>query len=145
MNKKRSDRMQIIVDLALEAERQAARNLSEAQNELEFEQRRLEEIKEYRKSYQSQFDKTTHGLRAQDLSNSRAFLSNLDQAGQVQSVQITHSQKKVVVATEQWRRSHLKSDAMAALQSSAAEDEQKEEDKKEQKLMDDLICLRRPR
>lgn len=145
MEKKRSERMQIIVDLALVAESQAARNLSEAQNELAFERQRLEDIKNYYQSYQKQFDKTTQRMSAQDLSNSRAFLSNLDHARQVQCTQIMHSEQKVDLAREQWRNSHLKSDAMASFQSHAADTEQKHEDKVEQKLIDDLSCQRHSR
>lgn len=144
MTQKRSKRLQVVIDLALAAETQAARNLSEAQNELESERQRLRDIETYYQNYQDQFARKTENLRSTELSNSRAFLSNLDQACQAQAFQLKHSEEKVAVARQQWRKSHLKSDALESFQARVANDEQALADKNEQKYIDDLINQRRP-
>ena len=84
MAQKRSKRLQIVVDLALAAESQAARNLSVAQDELIAEQQRLSDIQNYYDGYEQQFQQRATGIRASDLSSARSFLSHLDQARQAQ-------------------------------------------------------------
>lgn len=139
---KRSDRIQLVVDLALAAETQAAKNLSIAQNELVSEQRRLDDINDYYKSYEVEFSKKLKNLRSSDLANSRAFLSNLDQARQAQAFQIKHSEQKVDLAKNQWRESHLKTDALATYHQQISDQEQLVEEQKEQKFIDDIVNLR---
>lgn len=145
MKEKRSKRLQLVVDLALAAESQAARNLSAAQNELEAEKKRLSDIQSYYQSYEQQFGQNNSQIRASELSNARAFLSHLDQARQAQQVQIQHSEHRVDVAREQWRSSHLKSDSLASYQHQVASNEQIEHERQEQKIIDDMVNQRRNR
>ena len=141
-NSKRSKRLQLVVDLAIAAETQAARNLSEAQRELKFERQRLSDIQSYYSSYEDRFSKNTKDIRGRDIANSRVFLSNLEQACQAQAYQLSKSERKVELARNQWRKSHLKTDALEAFQENLANSEQAIEDRKEQNLIDDLVNQR---
>lgn len=138
MKQNRSKRIQLVVDLAHSAETQAARNLSEAQNQAEAEIQRLEDIQTYYSSYKQQFSEQTRTLRATDIANSHAFLSNLDRARQAQTMQVQLTEQQVERARQQWRTSHLKSDALESYQSRVAVDEEQAEEKQSQKMLDDL-------
>jgi len=48
---KRSKRIQLIVDIAQNAEKQAARNLGVAQDAAQSERKRLEDVKQYYQNY----------------------------------------------------------------------------------------------
>lgn len=143
MASKRSKRLELIVHLAQAAESEAARELGDAQNTLEDEHRRLADITDYYNSYQDQFSRNTHKIRSSDLANSRAFLSNLNQARQAQLVQIQHAEQNVLLAKQKWRESHLKCESLDSYQSRVAKEERAITEKKDQRMLDDLINQRR--
>ncbi len=138
MKTRRSDRLQLVVDLAQSAEAQAARNLGEAQKLFAAEQQRLDDINQYYASYEQLFAKRTNTLKASDIANSRDFLLNLDKACKQQQAQVKAAHEQVNEARDLWRQSHLKSDALEDFRQRCAQEEQKALEKKEQNQLDDL-------
>ena len=143
MKPRRSERMQLVLNLALRAETQAAQNLGEAQKLHEAEQKRLADINQYYANYEKHFSERTQNLRASELASSRYFLSNLDSACQQQQLQVQSAEHCVDEARTKWRESHLKSDALDDFRDRCIKVEQQSMDKKEQAQMDEL-ALRRP-
>lgn len=137
---KRSRRIQLIVDLAYNAEQQAARNLSAAQTSLASDQQRLKEVQEYYESYSTHFSQRTRSLTATQLSHSREFLVNLDQACKAQSQQVKLSEHQVDLALTQWRQCHHKVNTLESFQERCAKAERAEQDRLEQKLLDELAA-----
>lgn len=139
---KRSKRMQLVVDLAIKAENQAARNLKESTTIAEGEARRADEINTYYKSYEKQFSEKTTQLHASELATIRGFLTNLDQACKAQALQVEKAWQQVDVARSQWHASHLKVDSLSSYQTQCQQQEQAEVDRLEQKQLDELAAQR---
>lgn len=144
MPQRRSERMQLVVDLALNAETQAAKNLSEAQAMCSAEQQRLQDIQDYYSNYEKLFAERRGQLRASDLAGTRDFLVNLSSACQHQQRQVGLAQQRMEDARQLWRHSHLKSDSLGDFQHRCVNEEQKHDDKKEQAVMDDLSSRAKP-
>ena len=140
MTQKRSERLQLVVDLAMKAETQAAKNLGQAQNIVESERHRLDEINQYYKNYEDTFARQTKGLRPQDLVQTREFLANLNRAAEQQSQQLRNAQDNAERARDLWRKSHLKADSLEDFQMKCASEEESHVEKKEQQILDDMAA-----
>lgn len=136
--KKKSQRIQLVIDLAQRAETQAAKNLGLAQDAAASEKQRLKDIKQYYAAYEQHFLVKTNSLRASDIANSREFLSNLDNACHAQELQWVNADKQVEVARELWRKTHLKTQSVESYQERCQFQEQQEDDKREQGVVDEI-------
>ncbi len=138
MSIKRSKRVQLIIDIASNAEKQAARNLSAAQAALSSDKQRLKEVSQYYDTYSAHFAQRTVSLKASELSRSREFLANLDNACKAQASQVEVAEKNVGTALGQWRQCHGKIQTLESFQQRCAKAEQREQYSLEQKLLDEL-------
>ena len=78
---KRAQRLLPVVDMAQEAEREAAAKLSQYQQALQHAQEQLQNLQQYRDDYQQQWiDKGQTGVSGQWLMNYQRFLSQLEVA-----------------------------------------------------------------
>ena len=134
----RLKRIQLIVDLARQAERQAGGQLKHTQENLHKEQQRLKEVQEYYHSYSALFEGRTRSLTASDLSRSREFLANLDRASSAQQAQVLKAEQSVAAARQQWQASYQKLQAVLSYQERCEKQEQLRQDRFEQKLLDEL-------
>ena len=139
---KRSKRIQLIVNIALNAEKQAARNLGLAQDAAQSERKRLEDVKKYYQNYSEHYGQRTQPVSASDISRSREFLANLDRACESQKAQVARCDKNVQDALQQWRSCHYKVQTLEKFQVQCANSEALEAAKLEQKLIDEMASLR---
>lgn len=133
----RSQRMQVVVDLASKKENEAAQKLADIKSQLAQENSRLHDLNDYYANYENTQKQLAVGVNAQDLQKMRHFLQQLNTAKQAQQFQITQVQQQVEVLTQAWRTCYLERTAMENLVVRLKLDEQAVLDKQEQKMLDE--------
>jgi len=139
----RSQRLQVVIDLAEKAESEAARRFEAAKKMLAQEFSTLGEIEEYYSEYKNKFGNQRTGVRAADLMSSREFLGRLSQARDGQRLQVDIAEKNLEAAREAWRQAHLKHKGLCNLVEQYRHEEWKLLEKIEQKNLDEWVSLQR--
>ena len=145
MNRQRTQRLQLLVDIARRSEDDAARVLSEKRSAMNAAFARAQEIQEYYADYHAQFSARTAALRAADIMASRGFLAQLDGALKSQQHQCRLTQHEFERARATWRQCHLKHKAIMDYRDRCVIDDQQRDARYEQKLMDELSGLSKGR
>lgn len=133
----RSQRLQVVLDLADKAVQNAAQVLETARQQLGSEEKKLTDLQHYYQEYSKLFDSQSQGVRALDVARQRTFLSQLQQAQQHQQQVI--AQRRQLVATKQklWHLAYLKQRAIAELITRLKKDENLALSRKEEKRLDE--------
>lgn len=107
----RSKRMQPVVEVTVQREREAAKRLGEAQQRLASAQQRLEELTSYREEYTRQFA-AGGSLSAARLRDYRMFLDRLNQAVEQQRGVLTRAQQEADTQRQRWLDMHTRVQAL---------------------------------
>lgn len=100
---KRVKRLQPLVSLATQTEREHASRLVEAERRLAEASQRLEELIRFRQEYERAFhDRATSGTEMRSLRESRLFIACLDDAVRAQEHQMDELRGRVSAEREQW-------------------------------------------
>lgn len=135
---KKSQRMQPIRKVAVSKEQQAASALGEAQNQLQMQLQRLQELRDYQKDYASQFQQTgANGMDVASLMSFRSFLQQLEQAIEQQKQAVDAANALVDQRKKSWLASRGKVKIYDNVISRYHQEEIQQQDKKEQKESDD--------
>jgi flagellar FliJ protein len=140
--KKRSERMQLVIDLAKRKEEAALSALRESRKALELEQHRLFELNRYYAEYQSSSSGEGRAFEPEDFLRKRQFLAKLDTALDQQKQQIFVVEQRLEADTKSWKILSLKTESLISYQQRCRDDERRAEDKREQKLLDELSARR---
>ncbi len=143
MAAKKSERVNLVIQMAAEQENAAAQALQHAQQEELAARQRLMDLKAYYAEYDKRFQSQTQALRGADLAHARGFLANLSDACRAQTLLVAQCERKVEEARQQWQQAHLKTDNLERYQSRCRDDEQRVEDRREQKLLDEHAARKR--
>jgi flagellar FliJ protein len=135
--------MKPVRQVAASREQQAARNLGEAQERLAAQERKLEELIEYRDQYAVQF-KAEGGLgfdavRMQDF---RVFLNRLNQAIEQQRGVIELCRQDCVRSRDRWLRDRTRSEALEKVVDRYRDEERREEERREQRSADERVRVK---
>lgn len=133
----RSDRLQVVVEMARREENTAAEKLAGIQKQLNGEVARLRDLEEYYGQYEQTQQALRSGVNAQDLSKIRNFLQQLALAKQAQILQIQRVEELLRQAREAWQTCHLKHKMMKDMIARYKNQEQAVLDKSEQKMLDE--------
>jgi len=141
---KRSQRLQLIVDLKVEQEKKHLETLGQQQNIRQQKVTQLNNLKEYRKDY---LQKNEHlikgGVSIMLLMEFRAFMEKMDTAisGEEASLKALDSELERLRNT--WEKAHMYSEGIQKVQGKARNEEQTQADKIEQMEMDDRAARKR--
>ena len=133
----RSDRLQVVVDMARREEDAAAEKLATIQKQLNNEIARLRDLEEYYGQYEQSQQTLRTGVNAQDLAKIRNFLQQLAMAKQAQILQIQRVEDVQRQARQAWQACHLKHKLMKDMIARYKTEEQAVLDKNEQKMLDE--------
>lgn len=135
---KKSDRLQVIVDLNASNEKKALEALGKAQREQQASKVQLENLQSYHQEYKNQYQSISEaGINIAQLLEFRSFVSKLDKAIDEQEQVVMQSEKEVVYAREHWEKQHQKTKSLEKVCQSALVQEFKQEEKREQNEQDD--------
>lgn len=97
----RSKRMEPVVEVTVQREREAAKRLGEAQQRMQAAEQRLDELVRYRDEYTDQFA-NGGSLAAARLRDYRIFLERLNQAVEQQRVLVVRAQQEAESQRQRW-------------------------------------------
>ncbi|MBB1607091.1 MULTISPECIES: flagellar export protein FliJ [unclassified Pseudomonas] len=142
---RRADRLAPVVEMALKAEREAARQLGLAQNQLLQAQRKLAELERFRADYQQQWiDRGRQGVSGQWLLDYQRFLAQLETAVEQQNRSLAWHQDVVEKARVTWSEKYARLEGLRKLVERYREEARLLADKQEQKQLDEFAQRLRP-
>jgi len=140
---KRSVRLEIVEKLAKQREDQAAQALAQVRAQLEIEDKRLQELAEYREEYMGYLDKQgAAGISMQQWRRTQGFIDQLADLAQRQQIAIDGWLAREQQVLDKWRLLYQRRKNIAQYISQLSIEEVLAEDKKEQKVIDELISQR---
>ena len=135
---KKSQRLQVVVDLREEQEKKALQALGECQSRHLEMQTQLENLYNYRREYQQQYQELAHsGACIRKLLDFRAFIGKLDQAVQAQQQQLQVALNELQEQRRKWQAAHRQTLSMHKIHDAALLEEQQLLQKREQQEMDE--------
>ncbi|MDN3518284.1 flagellar export protein FliJ [Aquisalimonas lutea] len=117
----------------------AAREFGEAQQQLDNERQRLEQLQQFRAEYQGRLTgdggATMDAFRLRDFN---AFIARIDAAIEQQNEQIRAAERQFQRAREHWEHERTRAEAMGKVVARERDAEQRQERKREQTQADEL-------
>lgn len=136
---KRAQRLQPVIDMAQDAEREAAGKLGQCQQALQQAEEQLHNLQQYRADYQQQWiAKGQTGVSGQWLMNYQRFLSQLEVAIEQQEKNIAWHANNVSVSQTAWQQTYARLEGLRKLVQRYRDEAQQAADKQEQKLLDEM-------
>lgn len=136
---KRAKRLMPVVQMAEEAEREAATKLAAAQQQLAGAQAQLEGLEQYRADYQQQWlARGQTGVTGEWLMSYQRFLSQLEVAIAQQRNNIRWHEQNVNRVREVWKNAYTRLEGLRKLVERYRLQARQQADKLEQKAMDEI-------
>ena len=135
---KKSKRIQPIIRVAESKEQKAATELGRAQNQLQEQLNRLQDLQNYRKEYQGRLQEAgRNGISVPKLQSFRGFLEKLETAVEQQKQAVKIAEELVARRKQQWFASRDKVKIYNKVATKYVNAELKQEEKQEQKDSDE--------
>ncbi len=131
----RSKRMQPVVHVTANRERDAAQRLGECQQRVQAAEKRLQELIQYREEYTQQFA-SGGSLNTARLQDYRIFLQRLNQAVDQQIQQLQLVEQECAGLRQRWLDLHMRVQALDKVVERYRGEERSDQDKREQKESD---------
>lgn len=131
----RSKRMQPVVEVTVQREREAAKRLGEAQQRMQATEQRLDELVRYRDEYTQQFA-NGGSLTAARLRDYRVFLERLNQAVEQQRALVTRARQEADAQRQRWLDSHMRVQALGKVVERYRDEERGHQERRLQKESD---------
>lgn len=142
MAQSRAKRMQLVLDLALKTEEEAAQKLSQCREQVKQEEAQMLQLRSYSDQYlQEQGARKTH-VSPQQLINYSGFIQRLNQLCVEQEHKIARLQGMVANAQKAWQVAYQKRKSIEELIARLVREEAMADDKRQQKELDELASLR---
>ncbi|MNE47755.1 Flagellar FliJ protein [compost metagenome] len=136
---RRAERLAPVVDMAVKAEQDAARQLGQVQAQMLQAQRQLADLQRYRLDYQQQWiEQGQKGVSGQWLINYQRFLSQLETAVEQQGRSVDWHRGVVDKARNAWQEKYARVEGLRKLVERYRQEARQAEDKREQKQLDEL-------
>ncbi|MNP22990.1 Flagellar FliJ protein [compost metagenome] len=136
---RRAERLAPVVDMAVKAEREAARQLGQVQAQLLQAQRQLADLERYRLDYQQQWlERGRQGVSGQWLIDYQRFLGQLEGAVEQQGRSVDWHRGVVDKARNAWQEKYARVEGLRKLVERYRDEARRAEDKREQKQLDEL-------
>ncbi|PSS56374.1 flagellar export protein FliJ [Pseudomonas sp. BBP2017] len=135
----RAARLTPVVEMAENAERQAAQRLGQFQQQVNLAQTKLAELDRFREDYQLQWiDRGGQGVSGSWLVNYQRFLGQLESAMTQQRQSLAWHQNNLNNARGTWQQAYARVEGLRKLVQRYIDEARMIEDKREQKLLDEL-------
>ncbi|MBM5460613.1 flagella biosynthesis chaperone FliJ [Pseudomonas sp. P66] len=135
----RASRLAPVVEMAENAERQAAQRLGQFQQQVNLAQAKLAELDRFREDYQLQWiNRGGQGVSGSWLVNYQRFLGQLESAMTQQRQSLTWHQNNLNNARGTWQQAYARVEGLRKLVQRYVDEARMIEDKREQKLLDEL-------
>lgn len=135
---KKSQRLQVIVELNAENEKKVLEEMGKWQRKKQDVQAQLDSLNQYRQEYSQKYQALSQSaINVDQLLEFRAFISKISKAIEEQERAVTEINDKVTSVRNSWERQHQKTQSLQKVCNSALAAETKLEDKREQKEQDD--------
>jgi len=135
---KKSQRLNVIVELNARNEQTSLKALGAVQQQKQAAETQLENLKQYRQDYELKYQSIAKvGLNIKQLLEFKAFMSKLDQALAEQEQVVASVGKQLIVSRKKWEQQHQKTKSLQKVCEAAIKDELKVEEKREQNEQDD--------
>ncbi|MES9831105.1 MAG: flagellar export protein FliJ [Candidatus Thiodiazotropha sp. LLP2] len=133
-----SKRLKPVQRFAHSKEQNAARSMGQARKNLELEEAKLKQLKQYHQEYLDRFQKiASEGMTATQLQEYRTFLAKLDEAINQQEQVVASSMVNHNSHKDNWKQKHSRTQALNKVIDRYRDQEQKTADRREQKESDD--------
>ncbi|PYF81749.1 MULTISPECIES: flagellar export protein FliJ [Marinomonas] len=137
---KKSQRMQILVDLAKRKEDSAAQQLARDKAKVLYDEQKLQELREYAEQYES--ERNLLGLSAYLTTNYQHFVTRVQQAIAQQEAAIGRSEQQANMSMRRWLQARTKTKSMDWLKEKNHKAELLVETKQEQRQSDEFAMRR---
>ncbi|KAA0876617.1 flagellar export protein FliJ [Nitrincola tapanii] len=145
MTAKRSQRLNLVLDLAKRKQAQADRFLAEATQRVQQAEAQREQLQKYLLEYQMQFTQAgQQGLSPAQLQNHQAFINRLQTALRQQAQTLNLAQQQLEQVTRHWQETYAQTQGVDKLTQKVLQEEQRQQDKKEQQAIDERAQHRTP-
>ncbi|MDD2060772.1 flagellar export protein FliJ [Pseudomonas sp. GD03860] len=135
----RAARLAPVVEMAENAERQAAQRLGQFQQQVSLAQAKLAELDRFREDYQLQWiNRGGQGVSGSWLVNYQRFLGQLESAMTQQRQSLAWHQNNLSNARGTWQQAYARVEGLRKLVQRYIDEARLVEDKREQKLLDEL-------
>lgn len=131
----RSKRMQPVVEVTVQREREAAKRLGEAQQRVQAAEQRLDELTRYRQEYTQQFA-AGDSLTAARLQDYRVFLDRLNQAVEQQHAVLGRARQDADAQRQRWLDLHTRVQALGKVVERYRDEERSHHERRLQKESD---------
>ncbi|MBL4762532.1 MAG: flagellar export protein FliJ [Gammaproteobacteria bacterium] len=135
----RSKRMQPVQQYVGKLEKDALQEFGQCQQMLQSQQQQLEKLRAYRQEYADQMTANSNhaSITAGRMQDYQAFMAKLSEAIQQQEQTIARMGQDLVEKRSRWKKSHVKSQAVAKAVGRFSQQENADREKAEQKLQDE--------
>ena len=134
----RSERLQVVLQLEEQKEKQALEKMAEAQKAHEAQRQQIENLERYQQEYRDQIRASQHGVVAVTrLQAWQAFIGQLDQVISQQQTVLNQTQARLDSRREDWQKAWERRRGMEKYIETCRRQEQQEMDAREQKLADE--------
>ncbi|PAU81412.1 flagellar export protein FliJ [Halovibrio salipaludis] len=141
--KRRSQRLQVVLDMEDRQEQAARERFQAAQQALAEQQQRLDELERYHEEYQHQIRAEASGTTsAARLQAGQQFISQLVAAIAQQQQQVDRYRATAEEAREQWQAARQRREGMARYIETCRRREAREDERREQKALDEAANQR---
>ncbi len=137
---KKSQRMQILIDLAKRKEEFAAQQLAKDKAKNQHDLQKLEELKEYAQQYES--ERNLLGLSAYLTTNYQHFVDRVQQAVAQQEAAVSRSEQQADLSMRSWMQARSNTKSMDWLKEKNQKAELAVEEKQEQRQSDEFAMRR---
>ena len=133
-----SKRFKPVQRVAESQEQKAARAFGQSQRQMEDQEARLEELRQYHREYMQRFEKSSKlGMTAVQLNEYRAFLAKLEAAIKAQEEIVLASQQNRSSHKEKWQQKHMRSQVLDKVVARYTSEDRKKHEAREQKESDE--------
>lgn len=138
MNKSRSKRLGVVLDLASRQKEAADRYLADSQQRLRHAETQLIQLQDYMLEYQQQFTQAgQQGLTTDQLRQHQAFIGRLEEAMRQQHETIKVARQQLEQVKQYWQSVYARYKGIDKLTTKAKITEQQVMDKREQQAIDE--------
>jgi len=140
---RRSQRLQVVLDLELRREDGALEVMARARESWDQETQRLDELRNYHREYQEQLRAASRGqVSAGQLQSWQHFISRLANALTQQEQRVQEAMGQFEQSRENWRQIHERRRGMERFISECRDQERRADDRLEQKQLDEAASNR---
>lgn len=140
---KRSQRMAVVLRLAVQAEEGAARQLQQSREQLQQARQQLQQMSQYQQEYIDSINTARQGVTAQSMINDRQFLAQLGQVLVSQQHQLQQYQAGEERCLEGWQQCYRRRRNLEQLIERLQQREDSHLEKQLQKELDELSAQMR--